>query len=160
MEQLFDAGIRLEDKEQLDLEDWLLPGDVDCFSMKRAAGGASDLPKKRTRITLRPNACGRLYKDLKSLSGKWYDDRGSTYVVRIAEGKGYVATSFVSRKQKVEQALITVATDLEKITWPNPYGEDPPTYELCIEDIDHVTWTWFEGCRPKCSQFIWRRIRD
>ena len=55
----------------------------------------------------------RLYKDLKSLSGKWYDDRGSTYVVRIAAGKGYVATSFVSRKQKVEEALITVATDLE-----------------------------------------------
>ena len=101
MKQLFDAGIRLEGKEQLDLEEGLLPGDVDCYSGKRAAGGASDLPKKRTRITLRPNACCRLYKDLKSLSGKWYDDRGSTYVVGIAEGKGYVATSFVSRKQKV-----------------------------------------------------------
>ena len=140
LEQRFDAGIRLEGKD--------LPGD------------AIDLPKKRARITLMPNTSCKLYKDLMSLSGKWYDDIGSTYEVRIAVRKGYVTTSFVSRREKAEKALITVATDLEKIIWQNPYGEDPPTYELSIVDIDHVVWTRFKGRCPKCKQFKWMRIRD
>jgi len=54
--QLLKAGIRLEGKEQLDLEEWLLPDDVSPFSRKRPAGGVISLPKKRTRITLTPNA--------------------------------------------------------------------------------------------------------
>ena len=56
MKQLLKAGIRLEDKEELDVQKWLLPDDVSPFSRKRPAGGVISLPKKRTRITLTPNA--------------------------------------------------------------------------------------------------------
>ena len=160
MKQLLKAGIRLEGKEQLDLEEWLLPDDVSPFSRKRPAGGMISLPKRRTRIALTPNAESRLlYNELNKLSGEWYDDSDSVYLVRIAKGKGYVAKSSASRKQRLEQAMITVATGLGKITWQNPYGEDPPIYELCIEDIDRVTWTWFAGNRPKYDLFVWRRVR-
>ena len=160
MKQLLKAGIRLEDKEELDVQKWLLPDDVSPFSRKRPAGGVISLPKKRTRVTLTPNAESKLlYNELNKLSGEWYDDRGSSYLVRIAKGKGYVAKFSASRNQRLEKAMITVATGLGKITWQNPNGEDPPIYELCIEDDDRVTWTWFAGDRPKYDLFVWTRVR-